>query len=129
MAIFWVLLVIGLPWFPIYSSRSPSVSFWFLWAAVCATCFGAIYVFMRLSFMAHWAALRRNAPLASRAWRGVGGVYVLVTIIFGLPAFSADPSGTHRVERYLYASLVAIGLALSVVAITRGFRHALNQSA
>jgi len=121
MTVLWVWFVIGLPWFPIYSSRSPAASMWFLWATVSAIGIGTLFLFARSSLTAHWAALRRNAPIPSVAWRGVFGVYLLVMLAFALPVLSGDPSGTHRTEMYLYICLAGICLALSSVAIRRGF--------
>ena len=121
MAALWVWFIICLPWFHIYSSRSPVASIWLPWVGASAVGVALIFAFIRYSLTAHWAALRRNAPMPSAAWRGVGGVYLLVMLAFALPVLEGDPSGTHRAEMYLYTCLAGLCLVLTAVAFSRGF--------
>lgn len=122
MDMVWVWFVICLPWFPFFSSdhRTPP-SLWLLWVAVCVLGLAVIALFLRLSLTAHWAALRRNASISRAAWRGICGIYLLVMLLFALPVLSPDPSGSHRVEEYGYGCLAGMALALSIVALRRGF--------
>ena len=123
MAVLWVWFIICLPWFRIYNSRSPDASIWLPWVVASAASIALIFAFMRYSLTAHWAALRRNAPMPSAAWRGVGGVYLLVMLACALPVLAGDPSGTHRAEMYLYACLAGLCLLLATIAFSRGFRR------
>ena len=123
MSVFWVWFIFCLPWFPIYNPRSPDVSIWLAWGGASAVGITLIFAFIRYSLTAHWAALRRNAPMPSAAWRGAGGIYLLVMLAFALPALSGDPSGTHQAEMYLYICLAGLGLVLATLAFSRGFRR------
>lgn len=123
MAVLCVWFIICLPWFRIYSSHSPEASIWLPWAGASTIGLALIFAFMRYSLTAHWAALRRNAPMPSAAWRGVGGVYLLMMLAFSLPVLQGDPSGTHRAEMYLYTCLAGLCLVLTTIAFSCGFRR------
>ena len=123
MTIFLVCLVIWLPWIRIYSSQSPSIPLWawILWGVVGAIGVGIVFAFLRCSLRHHWMALRHDSRMPPIAWRGVCGGYFLLMLAFALPVLAGDPSGTHRMEVYFYKCLVGCCLALSALAVRRGF--------
>jgi hypothetical protein len=119
------------PWISIYSSqRAPGISVWvwIQWGAVSAIGIGVVFAFVWCSLKSHWAALRSNAAMSPAAWRGVCGVYLSCSVVFALPLFSGDPSGTHRIENYLYLCLASCCLLLGALAAKRGICCKQNKS-
>lgn len=130
MIVFWV--VAGVSFALAFSSPpDPAVSawsrlpYWAIMAAVLAIALGAVIGFVRSSLAAHWAALRRNAPLPLTAWRGVAGVYLCVLLMFAIPTFqmTSAQADSHRNEKVLYIGLSALCLVLTSVACRRGLRR------
>ena len=61
--------------------------------------------------------------MPSAAWRGVCGIYLLVTLAFALPVLRGFQYGNRQAEKYFYISLAALGLVLTTSAFIRGFRR------
>ncbi|MES2921185.1 MAG: hypothetical protein V4819_06555 [Verrucomicrobiota bacterium] len=130
MSLLWVWFLIASPWLNLYGAGRSSGPIWvlLLWGAMCVIGVGVAFAFLHCSLKGHWAALRRNAPLTSKSWRGVCGIYLLLMIAFAFPVLSGDPSGTHTTEMYLYVCLTVCSFAFGALAARRGVSSAGHQA-